>query len=212
MDIAVFSRSPTFMRHLKAAIEDKHHLDFKHSVKNLAPTPSDGKRIVIVHAASFSERLEPLLGELSDHPQITVAVASDMPDLQQMLGLSRYKIHAYFNSYMADTHYHQMLRLLEAGQSWFIPDLLSRALELARLNFASVPVGSILTQLTPRERDIALAVRLGYSNKRIATSLGITERTVKSHLTNIFAKLGIKDRVTLVIMLNGEHQPLAKNN
>ncbi|MCP4040486.1 MAG: response regulator transcription factor, partial [Gammaproteobacteria bacterium] len=102
-----------------------------------------------------------------------------------MLHLSQYGIRAYFNSYMADTHYRQMLHLLEAGQTWFVPSLLAKALELARLNSALSSPKPELDQLTPRERDVALAVARGMSNKRIAATLDISERTVKTHLTRV---------------------------
>jgi DNA-binding NarL/FixJ family response regulator len=55
--------------------------------------------------------------------------------------------------------------------------------------------------LTPREREVALAVTTGASNKQIARQLGMTERTVKMHLGSIFQKLGVRDRVHLVLQL-----------
>lgn len=51
--------------------------------------------------------------------------------------------------------------------------------------------------LTPRQRDIALRVLAGFSNKRIASELHLTEQTVKDHLYMIFRKLGIHHRAEL---------------
>jgi DNA-binding NarL/FixJ family response regulator len=53
--------------------------------------------------------------------------------------------------------------------------------------------------LTEREREIATLIGNGESNKQIARALYITERTVKSHLTGIFRKLGVADRVRLAL-------------
>jgi DNA-binding NarL/FixJ family response regulator len=61
--------------------------------------------------------------------------------------------------------------------------------------------GGTLARLTPREYEIARAVGEGQSNKRTACALGITERTVKAHLTEIFRKLGIDDRVQLALLV-----------
>lgn len=58
-----------------------------------------------------------------------------------------------------------------------------------------------LGRLTPREADIARAVGAGQPNKSIAFALGITERTVKAHLTEIFRKLGISDRLQLALIV-----------
>jgi DNA-binding NarL/FixJ family response regulator len=49
-------------------------------------------------------------------------------------------------------------------------------------------------KLTGREREVLLMVRDGLPNKSIARRLGISERTVKAHLTNVFQRLGVTDR------------------
>jgi DNA-binding NarL/FixJ family response regulator len=49
-------------------------------------------------------------------------------------------------------------------------------------------------QLTPREADVLRLVRLGLANKQIARRLGISERTVKAHLTSAFQRIGVQDR------------------
>jgi two-component system, NarL family, nitrate/nitrite response regulator NarL len=48
---------------------------------------------------------------------------------------------------------------------------------------------------------VAFAVTTGATNKEIAQQLGMTERTVKMHLGSIFQKLGVRDRVHLVLLL-----------
>jgi DNA-binding NarL/FixJ family response regulator len=53
--------------------------------------------------------------------------------------------------------------------------------------------------LTARERDVLKLVGAGQSNKEIATSLGITDRTVKTHISNIFSKLELDDRTQAAI-------------
>ncbi len=184
------------------AIKGAHKPCLLQSMDEVAPRIRGGTQILLIHASSIHEELSNLLTQLADHPSAIVAVASDKPILEEMLSLSQYGIRAYFNSYMADTHYRHMLRLLEAGQTWFAPQLLARALEIARRSPAGDAMETSLTQLTPREKDVALAVARGMSNKRIANTLEISERTVKTHLTRVFEKLDIKDRVTLAIRLN----------
>ncbi|MGH3506878.1 MAG: response regulator [Nocardioidaceae bacterium] len=48
--------------------------------------------------------------------------------------------------------------------------------------------------LTPREREVLTLVRQGLANKQIARRLGISERTVKAHLTSTFQRIGVVDR------------------
>jgi two-component system, NarL family, nitrate/nitrite response regulator NarL len=59
--------------------------------------------------------------------------------------------------------------------------------------------------LTPREIEIARLIGQGASNKRIALQLAIAERTVKSHLTEIFRKTGADDRLKLALLVSRRH-------
>ena len=55
--------------------------------------------------------------------------------------------------------------------------------------------------LTARELQIAQAIADGRSNREIAMQLGITEQTVKNHLTNIFEKMGVSSRLQLALVM-----------
>ncbi|MCT6925810.1 response regulator transcription factor [Metasolibacillus sp.] len=52
----------------------------------------------------------------------------------------------------------------------------------------------VLNPLTPREQDVLAELTKGKSNREIAASLFVTEKTVKTHISNIFAKLQVQDR------------------
>lgn len=64
----------------------------------------------------------------------------------------------------------------------------------ARVLLLNRRVPSAVHQLSVREREVLQAVVAGLSNKQIARRLAITERTVKAHLTSVFAKIGVSDR------------------
>ena len=64
-------------------------------------------------------------------------------------------------------------------------------------------ISDLLANLTRRECEIATLVGNGESNKQIARLLDITERTVKAHLTEVFRKLEIADRLKLALMVKG---------
>jgi DNA-binding NarL/FixJ family response regulator len=55
----------------------------------------------------------------------------------------------------------------------------------------TTPAGA---ELTPRESEVLVLVRQGLANKQIARRLGISERTVKAHLTSAFQRIGVVDR------------------
>jgi DNA-binding NarL/FixJ family response regulator len=53
------------------------------------------------------------------------------------------------------------------------------------------------TILTPREEEVLKLIAEGYSTREIATTLGISAKTVDRHRTNTLAKLGLRDRLAL---------------
>jgi DNA-binding NarL/FixJ family response regulator len=54
-------------------------------------------------------------------------------------------------------------------------------------------------RLTPREREVLELIGRGYANKRIAVELGLSEKTVKTHVSHLLAKLGVRDRTQAAV-------------
>lgn len=69
----------------------------------------------------------------------------------------------------------------------------------------------LLNKLTQREYDIAVRVGNGENNKQIAQACDITERTVKAHLTEIFSKLGVADRLNLALAISSDNRNALEN-
>ena len=63
----------------------------------------------------------------------------------------------------------------------------------------SAESSALIKKLSNRELDVAKRVRTGENNKIIASNLNISERTVKAHLTSIFKKLNVSDRLHLAL-------------
>lgn len=108
---------------------------------------------------------------------------------------------------------HRILTVIEEGGVWIsnaaLPHLLQRLRARSEVAGAvpdPAPVEVVLNGLTQREREIAQMVASGDSNKVIARHLNITERTVKSHLTTIFQKLHMHDRLQLALYVNRSGQ------
>jgi DNA-binding NarL/FixJ family response regulator len=98
--------------------------------------------------------------------------------------------------------------VVQRGEVWASRVLIARLVEqlaaaIMQPAHATAAAGSRLDVLTARERQIALLVGAGAANKEIGHRLGVTERTVKAHLTAIFRKLGVTDRLRLALALNG---------
>ena len=54
-------------------------------------------------------------------------------------------------------------------------------------------------KLTPRERDVVAAILDGATDKDVSARIGVTEQTVKNHLSRIFKKLGVANRLELAL-------------
>jgi two-component system nitrate/nitrite response regulator NarL len=72
--------------------------------------------------------------------------------------------------------------------------------DLAGKSVSSAPAG-VLAGLTSREREVLTLVATGLSNKQVALQLNLHERTVKHHLTRIFVKLNVSNRMEAAIAL-----------
>ena len=64
----------------------------------------------------------------------------------------------------------------------------------------ATPAEDPLAELTPREREVLEHIAQGMSNKQVATALGVTEKTVKTHATALFAKLNVRDRTQAALL------------
>ena len=87
-----------------------------------------------------------------------------------------------------------------AGELWMRRSLVSKLLDSLTTDTAATGTTGRFAILTPREVEITHLIGKGESNKYIARYLAITERTVKSHLTTIFRKIGVVDRVKLALL------------
>ena len=93
------------------------------------------------------------------------------------------------------------VRAAAAGDALLAPSVTRRLIEaFARRPPETSPSPSQLASLTARERDVLLLLARGRSNSEIAAVLFVSEATVKTHVGNLLAKLGLRDRVQAVIL------------
>jgi DNA-binding NarL/FixJ family response regulator len=95
------------------------------------------------------------------------------------------------------------IRAADAGNALIEPRMTRRLLEEFARRPARVPAGEIprrLNELTDRELDVLQEVARGLSNVEIGERLFIGEATVKTHVTHILAKLGLRDRIQAVVL------------
>lgn len=112
----------------------------------------------------------------------------------------------YCNTHAAPELLHTIELAIRSNDGlWVGESLLNRL--LSSMNLRSNVAGSqhthpALEALSERERQIALLIAQGDSNKTIANQMFLAERTIKAHISIIFKKLEVKDRLQLAVLLN----------
>jgi two-component system, NarL family, response regulator LiaR len=82
------------------------------------------------------------------------------------------------------------VRAAHAGEALLDPSIAARLVEAIAQPAGEEP----RDELTPREREVLELIGRGLSNKRIALELGVSEKTVKTHVGHLLHKLGVADR------------------
>jgi len=95
----------------------------------------------------------------------------------------------------------EAVRLVAAGDALLSPGVTRRLIaEFARLGAPRAPSREHLKELTDRESEVLALVARGMSNAEIAGYLVVAEQTVKTHVSRILMKLGLRDRTQAVVL------------
>ncbi len=153
------------------------------------------------------QRTQGLAALRKRHPPAHILVFSEILDEDEELFALKRGIRGYCAKSMEAALLVKAVELVQKGEIRVRRDLIPRLIaELGSLKAsAGAPDAAQhdpLSALSPREQEIARLVAAGTNNKRIAAQLDITERTVKAHLSAIFRKLGVPDRLQLALMVN----------
>lgn len=136
-----------------------------------------------------------------------VVVLADEPDESLVSEALASGASGCCNTHAAPEVLRQVALVVENGGLWIGQSLLQRLVgSTSRLLGQRSPARKNedwSSQLSERETQVARLVAGGASNKEVAGQLSITERTVKAHLTAIFEKLALRDRLQLSLRING---------
>ncbi|AZG48827.1 response regulator [Gordonia insulae] len=91
------------------------------------------------------------------------------------------------------------VRVVAAGEALLAPSITRRLIAEVTSRRARAPRTSAVDVLTPREREVLDLVADGKSNSEIATELFVSEQTVKTHVSSVLGKLGLRDRAQAVV-------------
>lgn len=166
--------------------------------------------LVILDPSLFSDSLPETIGKIlkkTPHTRIIVLKGTTETPVDEML-LFKTGAHGFCDTEIQPDLLIKAVHAVCHGEIWVPRQLISQLIgELARENSSdglklSGSGAESVAHLTPRELQVAKMVHLGGNNKVIARELDISERTVKAHLSAIFRKLNIENRLHLALFFN----------
>jgi DNA-binding NarL/FixJ family response regulator len=159
--------------------------------------------VVWLHVAGNEQAVAAWVGAVrAVAPGVPVVVLSNVPEDEQAMAALAAGAAGYCSALALPAVLRQVAGVVEHGGVWVGPQLMHRLMQGLSARKPDGPA-AVLDGLSQRERQVAQAVARGSTNKEIARVLGITERTVKAHLSAVFGKLGVRDRIQLSLLVNG---------
>ncbi|MGL6105730.1 response regulator transcription factor [Romboutsia sp.] len=125
--------------------------------------------------------------ELKKNKNIKVMVLDFYEDRNLFSQCIKAGVDAYILANIASEDIGYAVKQIYKGKKYFDAELIE--------NYMVKTGGEYIPELTKREYEILICIAQGKSNQEISKELFITEHTVKKHISNIFAKLNLKDRV-----------------
>jgi len=158
------------------------------------------KYVVVADYDSVAKDINKLISS-NKLPQ-NIIVLEKVPAIPTGKMLISHGVKAYGNSRMLTHHYNQMLQTVANGNRWTYPELTSALVQSTKKDFLPKESKELIKEkLTKKERKVVYLILEGFTNDAIASRLEITTRTVKAHISSIFEKLHVNDRVSLILLL-----------
>lgn len=138
------------------------------------------------------------LDKLHSYYNIQILIFNAVPEVHHASSVLNKGIKGYENSYIAKENLLKMLQGIENGSLWLFTDLTHFVIN-QYVQTIDKTQPEFLHLLTQREKDIALMISDGLSNKEIAQEMKIALSTVKGHVSHIFEKADVTDRISLAL-------------
>jgi DNA-binding NarL/FixJ family response regulator len=158
--------------------------------------------VAIFHLHNFTQQSQQLEQCIRHHKWVLVVTKKSTPS--EGIALFKMGVKGYIQANTPLATLEQAITNVRQGNVWIRHDVMSALIQGAQATpdiKASENTKPWCCGLTARERETADAILEGKTNKEIAKQMSISERTVKSHVRNLFDKFDVNDRLALVLKI-----------
>jgi DNA-binding NarL/FixJ family response regulator len=134
-------------------------------------------------------------------PEIKIVMLTTFPDDTYVRDALHYGAHGYILKNIRPDDLIASIRAIARGASFFSPAILEKLLQNGARPEDDPEYREIINRLSKREKEIISLVAKGYTNKKIADTIFISEPTVRNYISSIYAKVGTKNRLQVMSMV-----------
>jgi len=205
--ILIVSSNPALAAQWEAIIPIEHNIGTVNNITDIIGVIRSKPIDILIIDANILDANDIILNQIKDINLKTLIIGHDWSEERQ--------IHVLVSGMSGYCEHEDTFKILPKaidsifkGDIWIQRHLVPKVIgQLVKLTNAqtiqskkSTPLNKNLHLLTHRELDVAKLICSGENNKTVASILDITERTVKAHVTSIFQKLDVPDRLHLAIL------------
>lgn len=203
MQILLASGNQSVVERWKGLLADQNLVEHAPSVQILKGMVADGTfDLILVHRLLIDLPVFAEIRRLA--PAVRFFLLSDNPHEEEGLTFLKLGIVGYGNTYISPPRLSEALHVITTGGVWLGQKVIQRLIleTHAKAEVLSHDAAQQLSVLTTAERKVAELVARGLTNLEIAAELDIAERTVKAHLTAIYEKMCVPNRLSLALLIN----------
>ncbi len=201
--------SHLFIHENAAPLPSWQNVFTRHKIISTDEVATDTAFDMVWFKLSLHKEASPQLEWLFRHyGQYKIVILSNIPRFEEAILSLKGGARAYVNAFAGPQTLKQIAEVVNEGGIWLGADLMQALIastqkvdaENKEAQAKTLNQETLQQKLSRREFEVAKLIALGDSNKVIARKLNIAERTVKAHVSTIFTKLEVNDRLKLALL------------
>ncbi|NQZ52995.1 MAG: response regulator transcription factor [Piscirickettsiaceae bacterium] len=187
---------------VEAGLPDEYDISFYENLDGyLSAVNQQQPELALCHQRFLEDDQALVLATIKTaSPATQILVIGPSRPIETQIAALKHGARGYFDSALTMAKLHIALQSVLHGEVWVERHVISGLIdELTHVPEVTEQQRLAVESLSPKELEVSELVSHGATNKMIADKMSITERTVKAHLTTVFQKMNVADRLSLAI-------------